>query len=232
MIYVTSDLHGYPLEKMEGKLKSIGFGEQDHLYILGDCIDRGSDGPKIVRWCMSKPNVTMLLGNHEAMLLENRFIFDGDTVPSLLDVPGAKQETYERWLSNGGYTTVDAFTQFTRAQTKYIVDYIERAPLYKEIEVNGKRYVLTHSGLGNFAADKPLSEYTLNELVWDRPDGDTRYYDDGRMVIFGHTPTILFGSMYRGRPLFTDTWIDIDVGVTLGVPPCILRLDDKKEFYV
>ena len=33
-IYVTSDLHGYPLNKLQNKLGEIGFGLDDHLYIL------------------------------------------------------------------------------------------------------------------------------------------------------------------------------------------------------
>lgn len=83
-IYVTSDLHGYPIEKIQKKLSEIDFNENDHLYILGDCIDRGPDGLKILRWVMSQSNVTLLIGNHEAMLLDNHFLFEGDTIPSSL----------------------------------------------------------------------------------------------------------------------------------------------------
>lgn len=35
----------------------------------------------------------------------------------------------------------------------------------------------------------------------------------------------------KGKILFTDTWIDVDVGAGLGLPPAILRLDDMKTFY-
>ena len=64
-VYVTSDLHGYPLNKLQNKLGEIGFDIDDHLYILGDCIDRGSEGLQLLRWIMSQPNVTFLLGNHD-----------------------------------------------------------------------------------------------------------------------------------------------------------------------
>lgn len=43
MIYVTSDLHGYSLEKFKDLLNKVGFCDDDFLYILGDVIDRGSD---------------------------------------------------------------------------------------------------------------------------------------------------------------------------------------------
>lgn len=232
MIYVTSDWHGYPLEKIEKKLADIGFCETDRLYILGDCIDRGDDGAKILRWCMSRPNVTLLMGNHEVFLLQNEFVFDGDGIPMSGDLTGERKETYDLWMRNGGYATVDGFSQFPDAQIKYIMSYVRRAPLYAEVDVNGKRYVLVHAGLGGFEADKPLSEYQPHDLLWERPDGDTQYYEDGRTVIFGHTPTALFGPQYRGKPIYTKTWIDIDVGASIGMPPLILRLDDMREFFV
>ncbi|EKC46540.1 hypothetical protein LEA_19800, partial [human gut metagenome] len=36
----------------------------------------------------------------------------------------------------------------------------------------------------------------------------------------------------NGKILKTDTWIDVDVGVPYGNNPCLLRLDDLKEFYL
>lgn len=69
MVYVTSDLHGYPLEKFIARLESAGFGEDDFLYVLGDVVDRGRDVIKIIKWLMRKRNAGLILGNHEAMLL-------------------------------------------------------------------------------------------------------------------------------------------------------------------
>ncbi len=230
-IYVTSDLHGYPLKKLQNKLEEIEFGFNDHLYILGDCIDRGTDGLQLIRWIMAQPNVTLLLGNHEAMLLDNRFLFDGDSIPSVLDLKGEQRNTYCVWTSNGGYETIDLMRQFSDAQIKHIFRFLEKAPLYKEIAVNGKQYILTHSGLGSFAEDKLLSEYSRFDLVWTRPSLNTRYYEDGRKVILGHTPTVLLGPEHKGKPIFTDTWIGIDVGAGIGMNPVLLRLDDLKVFY-
>lgn len=231
-IYITSDLHGYSLEKFQKKLAEVGFNSNDHLYILGDCIDRGNDGLKTIRWLMSQPNITLLLGNHEAMLLDNSFLFEGDTIPAVLDLKGEQRNSYCVWTSNGGYATIDAMQQYTSSQIKYMIQFLEKAPLYKEIDVNGTTYILTHSGLGSFDADKPLSEYTRFDLVWTRPSLNARYYEDGRIVIFGHTPTVLFGPEYKGKPIFTETWIDIDVGAGIGLSPLILRLDDKRLFYI
>ncbi|MBE6738306.1 MAG: hypothetical protein E7566_06620 [Ruminococcaceae bacterium] len=231
MTYVVSDLHGYPVERIGRKLSEIGFSPEDNLYVLGDCIDRGSDGLKIIRWIMSCPNVILLMGNHESMLLKNRGLFEGDRIPCASELTGAKRNYYSVWVSNGGFATMDAMQQYTHAQIRYMLDYIEKAPLYKEIEVGGKKYILCHSGLGDFNTDKKLSDYSEYDLLWSRPSLETRYYEDGTIVVFGHTPTTLYGSKFKNKPVFTDTWIDIDVGAGLGLSPMILRLDDMKEFY-
>ena len=36
MIYVTSDLHGCPLEEFQQLLDRAGFSEDDFLFVLGD----------------------------------------------------------------------------------------------------------------------------------------------------------------------------------------------------
>ena len=71
MIYVTSDLHGYPKDKFLRFLFDSGFSDNDELYVLGDVIDRNGDGGvEMMRWIMGQPNVHFLLGNHEDMMLE------------------------------------------------------------------------------------------------------------------------------------------------------------------
>ena len=65
--YVCSDIHGqYDLYKT--MLNEINFTTEDHLYILGDMIDRGEDGIRVLQDVASRPNVTCLLGNHEYMM--------------------------------------------------------------------------------------------------------------------------------------------------------------------
>lgn len=70
MIYVISDLHGYPLQKLQRLLDVAGFSTDDYLYILGDVVDRNGDGgTAVLEWLLYQTNAQLILGNHEAMLL-------------------------------------------------------------------------------------------------------------------------------------------------------------------
>ena len=84
MIYVISDLHGYPMERFLQLLEKASFGKDDFLYILGDVVDRNGDGGvEMLQWLMYQTNVELIMGNHEAMLLSNAFVFDEMTEESL-----------------------------------------------------------------------------------------------------------------------------------------------------
>ena len=53
MIYVMSDIHGCD-ERYRNILKQIKLKADDHLYILGDVIDRGPCGLNILRETMKR----------------------------------------------------------------------------------------------------------------------------------------------------------------------------------
>lgn len=67
--YLMSDIHG-EADRFHAMLKKIGFSKEDILIILGDVIDRGPDGIDLLLEIMDMPNVIMLLGNHEYMMLQ------------------------------------------------------------------------------------------------------------------------------------------------------------------
>lgn len=231
MIYVTSDLHGYPLAKFKSFLDEVGFSNNDFLYVLGDVIDRGPDGIKILKWLMSKRNAQLILGNHESMLLACDFLFEEITDDSISRLTGTKLNIYSTWVANSGRVTLDALSGVRNSEIKYILEYLRECPLYEALTVGDRDFLLVHSGLGNFRPDKKLSEYIPEDLLWARPNLNQRYFDDFT-VIFGHSPTVLYGEEHKGKAVFTDTWIDIDTGAGIGLNPMLLRLDDMKEFYM
>lgn len=112
-----------------------------------------------------------------------------------------------------------------------IWDYLADAPLYDIVQTGNRTFILTHSGLGNFSSCKELEEYMPEELLMHRPALSEQYFPNAT-VIFGHTPTQMYGAGYAGKALHTDTWINIDTGAAAGGTPMLLRLDDMEEFYL
>lgn len=131
------------------------------MYILGDVIDRGPDGIRILKWIMLQPNVELLLGNHEAMLLACDFIFDEVTEEAISKLTGTKLNIFSTWISNSGQVTLDVLSGMRDKEIQYILEYLRERPLYEAITVNNKDFILVHSGLGSFRKDKKLSEYNL-----------------------------------------------------------------------
>ncbi len=230
MIYVTSDLHGYPLEKFQALLAKAEFSDNDFCFVLGDVIDRGPEGIKLLCWMMAQPNFELILGNHEAMMLACDFICDDITDESISNLNYQKLGTYNTWISNGGQSTLNELYALPHKKREYVFEFLREAPLYETVTAGGRDFLLTHSGLGSFDENKKISEYSAHDLIWNRPNSNARYFDD-IMTVFGHTPTHYYGLEFKGKAIFTDTWIDIDSGAACGGSPMLLRLDDLKEFY-
>ena len=72
MIYVMSDIHG-EYRKYIQMLEQIAFTKEDTLYVLGDVVDRGEYGLKILRDMMLRSNVIPILGNHEFMVKKRNY---------------------------------------------------------------------------------------------------------------------------------------------------------------
>lgn len=234
MIYAISDLHGYPLEKLKKLLEKADFGENDFLYILGDVVDRNGDGGvEILTWLLSQPNIQLILGNHEAMLLACEFLFDEITEDSISSFDSEKMEILTNYQLNGGDVTLKALSKLNKESPETvadILDYLHDAPLYEAVTAGGKDYFLVHSGIDDFEKDKKISDYPTDAFIWAWPELDDEYFDD-ITTVFGHTPTKYYGEEYSNKIIKTKTWIAIDMGAGDGVTePVLLCLDDMAEF--
>ncbi len=232
MIYATSDLHGYSLAGFQALLRQARFGDSDFLYVLGDVIDRGAEGVTTLQWMMKQPNVELIRGNHEAMMLACSFVFDEVTEEMADGLTPDKLAALANWMMNGAKPTLDALRALHLrwpGGLDDLLDYVFDTPLYEAVSLERGDFILTHAGLGHFDRNRPLRAYRPDDLLWHRPAADERYFDDVT-VVFGHTPTEYYGS--PGRPFRTDTWIDIDTGAAMGGAPMLLRLDDMKSFFI
>ena len=223
--YVVSDLHG-EAQLFHKLLDQIHFSSEDHLYILGDVIDRGQDGIALLLEIMATSNMTLLLGNHEHMMLQ---YFS----------PEATETEIRRWNKNGNTPTRDAFLTLDPESKMRIMEYLQSLPTHMEVIVGGIIYYLVHGFPGE----------NVHDEVWHRPAMTDCNPISGTTLIIGHTPVLYLLETKENREhrmaemihknehpaiLHTSGFIDIDCGCSLEDPiktlGC-LRLDDMAEFY-
>ncbi len=231
MIYISSDWHGVPLPTILSLLDMASFSDDDFLFVLGDVIDRGEHGVTLLSWLMEQPNAELLLGNHEAMLLDCAFLFREITDDTVAELQVEDLSALHRWQNNGGDPTITALCRESAASRAAILAYLREAPHYEAVTVGDRDYLLVHGGLDGYTPGCRLRDFDPQTLLWSRPALCERYSEDF-VTIIGHTPTGYYGREYTARMLRTPTWWDIDTGAAGGGTPMLLRLDDGAEFYI
>ena len=231
MIYALSDIHGH-YDAYLRLLRKIDLRPRDTLYVLGDVVDRGPDGIKLLLDMMRRPNVAPILGNHEYMMAYClRFLTQEITDESLAALDDEKLTALRDWLCNGGGPTLRAFRALSDPEREEVQDYLGEFSLYEEVRASGEDYVLVHAGLANFSPERPLYDYRPDELILSREDLEAAYWAD-RYVVCGHTPTQLIpGSPEPGRVYRAGRRIFIDCGCVFGGPLGALCLDTGDVFY-
>jgi serine/threonine protein phosphatase 1 len=229
MKYAISDIHGR-YDRYERLLKQINFSDEDEMFIIGDVIDRGEGGVRILKDVMHRNNVHMSMGNHELMAVDTLLAKDNET----------KMEKMDLWEWNGGGVTYSEMMKLDSDEYAEMVDFLVNLPASMETEVNGQKFHLVHG----YPAD------SLEDQMWTRPNLKTpNPYTDRRLII-GHTPVMLLHEdnvieqlkyMYdmqinKGHVKIehAEGFIDIDCGCARNMPESrlgCLRLDDMEEFY-
>ena len=114
-----------------------------------------------------------------------------------------------------------------------VLDYIGEFRLFETLEINDDKFILVHGGLGNFSKDKKLEDYSIDEIVWTRPDYDVPYFDD-KYVVTGHTPTQYIDQNDRPGYIFRkNNHIAIDCGACHPTGRlAAICLESGEDFYV
>lgn len=227
-IYVMSDIHGNYQAFLE-MLDLINFKDEDTLYVLGDVIDRGRDGIDILEFIRSTKNITLLMGNHEAMMYEGMIYREEDI------------DTFMGWIYNGGNTTYDELMKLTIQERNSLLAYVHNLDKYKILEINDKKYLLVHAGLmilPNFTLEELLNMQG-DKLLWIRERFVSSKIETDYTVIFGHTPVITLDDYVETDDMIKNNliWkrnnkIGIDCGCGYDKKLACLRLDDMKEYYI
>ena len=226
-VYCISDIHGR-MDAFHRMLEKIRFSPEDLLYVLGDVVDRGPDGIPLIQEIMVQPNMRMILGNHEYMLLD---YYSPEVTPAAI----------RRWNLNRNQETKDKFEALTPEKQQELLLFLRTRPDWLEIEVGGRQFHLVHGWPGN----------NRHDCVWGRPESDSVSSPlPKKRIIIGHTPVPLvlhhsdaaLDRYFEGLQarkghveiLHAPGFIDIDCGCGHSAPGCALaclRLDDMAEFY-
>lgn len=180
-VFCSSDWHGCwdVAKKVFDYLKP-----DDTLYFVGDAIDRGKDGIKLMNKLLTDNRVVYLKGNHEE--------FMEMSLPLLIE--GRSDNISNSWLyQNGGYCTYNAIEYCSDESKMWYVNKIRHMPLEaKYTSPKGHTVIIEHAGYSPF--DIP---HRTHEPLWDREhfhdNWNSGFNKDGldpdkTFLIHGHTP--------------------------------------------
>lgn len=206
----VGDIHGcYAqlqklVEQIEGQRQS-----ELPLIFLGDAIDRGPQSAQVFQLIFGRvqaapEKTTLLMGNHEKMLLE------------FIDDPVGRGA---RWLTNGGLETLRSYGIYDLPRKLSAEDAIEAADALERALPSGMQDWLRALPLqwssGNVhcvhAAMNPErgpEDQSERSLVWGHPKFLNKPRDDGAFVVHGHKIV--------SSACVTDTRVSIDTGAYRG----------------
>ena len=224
--YAVSDLHGnYNLWK---QIKAY-LNDDDKLFVLGDCADRGPRGWDIIKEVVSDARCVYLKGNHEDMLVRAMEEYLEEQYGGL---------AYQLLISNGGAQTIqdwDAIqnTEFQWKWKQYLKTLLE-IMLYENEQ--GQQVHLCHAGYSPIEDEPNPFMGGKQDLIWDRKHYFDRWLGGetykNTIVVFGHTPAEcvagdLAMKFHPGEPLWFNERhkVCIDMGSAWSGRTCLLNLD-------
>ena len=229
MHYALSDLHGrYDLYRK--MLEKISLNEEDTLYILGDCVDRGDEGMKIVLDIADRLNVIPIIGNHD---------LTAQTILSRLDRELSPSEVCElrtalnSWIMDGGETTLREFRDLSTSDRSLALGTIDTFRNYATVSIGEMRYILCHAGIAGYTPGKPLAQYTVMDYAFGREDyTKPKIGSPSVRLVTGHTPTVAIEGAEKGKIYHNHDHIAIDCGAVFDMGLGCICLESMEEFYV
>lgn len=243
--YAVSDVHGC-YDELQTALRLAEFTQSDHLFVLGDLIDRGPKIGACIEWLVNAganeegSPVHFLLGNHEELAL---WAFSGRWSNFEFD-----EVMLNPWLRNGGGETIAQMRELGTGTIDAFERMVRRADKAKAIRVNGEVILMCHAGIRPAEPESEEAEWLIqsaDDLLWIGSEWYCAQDQPPFHVVSGHVPVYALASnapipgcpqeviddgsewcmMHWGRKH------DIDCGCVYGGRIGVLRLQDWEEFY-
>ena len=226
MIYAVSDLHGC-YDKYMKLLERLHLTSDDSLYILGDIVDRGSGGMKILLDLIDRKNVFSCRGNYDhcAQILLRNFALPNDGC-----FADGLEEAFSLWPSDGGSTTYEEFLSLDESKQHAVLRYLGSLLVYKKLTVGGQKFFLAHT-VPEKSKMLNIDSCRISDFIMGEPEYEKMYFEDA-VIVTGHTPTGFIDPDYTGRIWKGNNHIAIDCGAVFGNPLGYICLDTMEEIYV
>ena len=168
--FAISDVHGCAKTLKRLLEEKLELKKTDHLYLLGDYINRGPDSKAVIDYILALKglnyNVFTLRGNHEDLLLD------------AIEDP----KKHNRFLKNGGKITLASFNvQHIQDIPEVYLQFIRETKYYIEVD----NFLLVHAGF-NFKDGEPFKDF--KSMMWIRSFKPDKKVLGDRIIVHGHTP--------------------------------------------
>lgn len=194
-LIAIGDIHGCR-KTLEGLIKLIKPGEDDHLVFVGDYVDRGPDSRGVIDYLMELRKTvrcTFLRGNHEALFL------------GYLD-----EMAYDIWAVNGGVATLNSYTE-PGGEVKIPdshINFMRETDLYLDTD----EFFFVHAGLRpTMTIAENVEAGDEQVFLWERGHLKQEDLPWEKTVVCGHTP--------QSEPMNTEKIINIDTGCCFYTHP-------------
>ncbi|MBR6148969.1 MAG: metallophosphoesterase [Lachnospiraceae bacterium] len=230
MNYVISDIHN-DNKRLNQLLKTINFGKDDHLFVLGDLFDRCVWNPDPVGVYFTilglRDRCTVIQGNHDVWLAKYIMRYINSSKRQRRHMDPYYYNSFELVMER--LTVVDALQ---------LAEFVLSCPLQYEFSLKDKNYLFGHA----MTSHPDIQEEEIYYLMGGE---DESFYTEGidrYISICGHTETGFmraYGGTYSYKT-HPSIWrndkrnviiIDCGCGFEDGMLGC-LCLDTEEEYYI
>ncbi len=167
------DVHGC-YDELIALCEHMCLTPEDHLYFVGDLINKWPKSLEVVEWVRNRPNTWSVIGNHEYFSL----MTSENLEKTLSEWADSMSEWRKNWIL-GQYKRSTELRELFRFHRH--IDWLLSLPTTIETE----DFILVHGGLHpDFGLDTPTELATLIRLVDGRPWYES--YTGEKLVIYGH----------------------------------------------
>lgn len=207
--YAIGDVHGRSdlLSELVGRIlddAATETGQDIHIVLLGDLVDRGPDSAGVLDWVTAgtgqAASLHVLKGNHEQMVLE---AYEGNL------------EIIPKWLVNGGYEFLSSYHveigRLFGRQPAEIHDVLTHHVPARHIDLMDRfadsitfgDYFLVHAGV---RPRVPLAEQTPTDLRWIRQPFLACTQQFEKFIVHGHSVCLTLETHPNRLGIDTGAW--------------------------